>query len=699
MGYSRTASTCTLHVATNHVQSFNTIKLHFTGNWHSPQIRATSLIQAAVLMVCVCTSSTMTGNAVITLLFFTAFILACCNGDRFYVQSTENETSCPRTAAPANCRLISEYAANSSSFNGTDDGHVDMVFLPGLHTLHTQLFIWELANLVLRPLEPEHNTTITCDNAAAIYFDLQRIELVEIRSLEFRSCLTDNRDSNTSVVFFAEVREAIIENCTFINNYSPAIGSYRSNLTIIGSHFTYSSSVVPMSLDYSNVTFTDHVFANNSNHIGLSVVESFLTTTGVNIFDGNSGIYGGALYCISSVVAFTGNTTFTNNKGTLGGVLYATNLHVFLNGSVHFESNTGYERGGVFALSHSHFNISGDIPAFINNTAIYGGTYYLVSSAITFVEGDVTFSNNSAINGGALYLVGDSSLKFSANLPVTVRFVDNSADDRGGVIFIQDSSTLSYCVNPDDGNFFPFAIQECSFQVSADYYDYEQDTTLKLKMIFTNNYAVEAGGVIYGGALDSCFLRDSDSNAVSGAKVFDQIAEYGSNNKNRTSEISSDPFMVCICNGSEHNCARTSVSYTVYPGASLQVTVVALGQRNGAVPATVLASANGLTIDELEKAQRVSSMCSNLSYTIYAKPGNASLELLTGTSCPIAGRIKIKAEALSCPPGCVMSTIAKGKVACTCDTRLTKYTDTCSPQDGTILRNDTFWVGYRQYQL
>ncbi len=181
----------------------------------------------------------MTGNLIV-LLSFTAFLLAFCNGEKFYVRSTDNETSCPPTAAPTNCRLISEYAANSSSFNGTDDGHVDIVFLPGLHTLHTDLFIVGVANLALRPLEPERNTTITCDKTGNFNLSLSSqhsviklalIVLVEIRSLEFRSCSTDFKDPIIFVDIFMEV---IVENCTFTNNSIPTMYSFLSSLAFIG---------------------------------------------------------------------------------------------------------------------------------------------------------------------------------------------------------------------------------------------------------------------------------------------------------------------------------------------------------------------------------------------------------------------------------------------------------------------------------
>ncbi len=595
--------------------------------------------------MCICTTGTMTGNAIIALLSFTAFLLAFCNGETFYVRSTDNETSCPPTAEPTNCRLISEYAADPSSFSGPDDRHIDIVFLPGLHTLNTSLFVY-LANLTLRPLEPERNTTITCDQNG--YFDLEVSKLV-IRSLEFRSCSPGRfQKFNDVMIVLDGVSETRVENCNFTNNSITAILTVNGKLTFVGT----------------------------------------------NIFDANSGDFGGVLQCYNTIVAFNGKTTFSNNRGRIGGVLYGKFSHVFLSNYVHFENNKG-EYGGVFGSSNSQFTISGDV-VFSNNSASYGGTHYILSSNITFVEGNVTFIGNSATSGGALYMARDSSLNFPANFSGSVWFEKNRATMRGGAVFIQDSNPRSYCLSVNKDVIESIITeQECSFRVM--YYDYNEETG----MYFSGNYAVGAGSVIYGGALDSCLLVDIYNDSVSAPMVFDQIANYQSNNKDRTysSVISSDPFKVCLCNinGSEPNCASSSVLYTVYPGASLRVAVVALGQRNGTVPATVVVYPDGLVLEQLENTQAISNKCSNLSYTIYAEPGYASLVLYSEGACLTQGiGLTINVKVLPCPPGFEKKTRSTGEIACTCDTRLAKYTDTCNLQNGTILRkdNDTFWVGF-----
>ncbi len=640
------------------------------------------------------------------LLTFILLYLPCCNGDELtlFVHPSGNRTTCPPATDSANCKLLSDYARDLSL---SLDSNTSFVFLPGDHVLDVQFFVDSSdMDLLLTPMEPGNDVHITCEKDGSFIFT--SLHSVEVMFLTFHSCNISGDGSGTStltIFFMLDIQTVIVRHCIFTNNTASALQVTKSTVLFIGNQVSHNFGHW-MLLESCSARFTDNIFTNNDASAfsfitaGLSVYMSSLTTTGTNVFNGNSGVFGGTMYGFNSTINLGGNATFVNNRGTVGGVLIGASLQVIFSGSVYFENNMG-TFGGVLGSLNSEITISGEV-ALINNYASYGGAFYIVSSTVTFInKNNATFASNTAINGGAIFLASGASINFLTSEPGYVTFLDNFANLRGGAIFIQDSNALSYCLGGQQQN---IAVQECSFTIT----DYVYDETVKYqtRMYFFENYAVEAGTAIYGGALDSCILEtNNDATVLSGLELFDQIADYSDNNiqsigdngVNSSSIISSDPFVVCACNGSEPNCAMTSLSRTIYPGAVMQVSVVAFGQRNGTVPATILAIEHDLAIEDLEIAQGIPSKCSNLSYTVYAHPGNASLGLFAGGACLTQGiGLTIEFKVLSCPPGFATTTIAKNKEACTCDSRLVRYTNTCNPEDGTVLRGDSFWMGFDQ---
>ena len=81
---------------------------------------------------------------------------------------------------------------------------------------------------------------------------------------------------------------------------------------------------------------------------------------------------------------------------------------------------------------------------------------------------------------------------------------------------------------------------------------------------FINNVAVTTGGTYSGGAI--------------------AVTTYGS----------SDPLHIISCENNLPDCSKSEYTFprTVYPGETFQVSVVAVGQRNAAVPSTVISIIN-----------------------------------------------------------------------------------------------------------
>ena len=66
----------------------------------------------------------------------------------------------------------------------------------------------------------------------------------------------------------------------------------------------------------------------------------------------------------------------------------------------------------------------------------------------------------------------------------------------------------------------------------------------------------------------------------------------------------------------EYDCPRT-----VYPGETIQVSVVAVGQRHGTVPSRVVSiidqDSNRGYLPDCQHLQQVNNMCTKLNYTVF----------------------------------------------------------------------------------
>ena len=87
---------------------------------------------------------------------------------------------------------------------------------------------------------------------------------------------------------------------------------------------------------------------------------------------------------------------------------------------------------------------------------------------------------------------------------------------------------------------------------------------------------------------DVCY-NGLNSYTISG-KVFDRLFPKNVRDYNTVSNISSDPLRICPCKDNLPDCRRSlyRVLYLqVYPGEAFQVSVVAVGQRDGTVSSTM----------------------------------------------------------------------------------------------------------------
>ena len=194
---------------------------------------------------------------------------------------------------------------------------------------------------------------------------------------------------------------------------------------------------------------------------------------------------------------------------------------------------------------------------------------------------------------------------------------------------------LSYCAQ------FYTSTQrrECIFQLPG----HNLSSGINAQLVFKNNSADVAESVLYGGEIEDCKLTGQDS--YSSGEVFDMLVHIEDDNTNPT--ISSDPFRICSCVNNLPDCSKSHLSYTVYPGETFQVAVVAYGQRNETIAAAIRSHldiqfpafqqnilAEGDKLQGYQYLQKARNSCTTLNYTVFSLSQiSMSLDLFADGPC------------------------------------------------------------------
>ena len=544
--------------------------------------------------------------------------------------------------------------------------------------------------------------------------------------------------SNSAVRAAVDVEEDSILSLTgkIIQNNSADFGGalfvYKSILNLTGNTFQNNSADFGGALyvDKGTLNLTENIFQNNSAEGGGALdvyLGSTLSLIG-NTFQNNSAILGGSLYMNASSTTFT-DDYFTDSSAKTGGALFVNGNSIVKMYNITLGNSRAEYGGGMVALN-SQLEVLEN--TFENNTASYGGGLYVHNTEFTgsaiFTKNSVTdggggiyasgstlflkdnttiIANNSALNGGGLLLSGGSKLLFQPG--VAVHFIGNSARSTGGAIKVQESNPLTYCI-PSIAEIVDMSNSDCFFQIKHEQYqifyfldfsDMINSLNINRTMRFNNNSAVEAGSDLYGGSVDCCKLSNIKYTAklsylveqcISGL-FFDVITS----NKNKPA-ISSDRLHICTCGDGLANCTGSYHPEPVYPGGTLEVPVIAFGQRYASTTAVIqVTDTTNMRLSSLEYSQRIENSCNTLNYTINSRAVGTTQEMTLYAQGPCSptntNTLKVTVIIQSCLPGFHLS---MNKPICICAERLQQFTNTCLVDSTTVLRehNAEFWVGY-----
>ena len=647
--------------------------------------------------------------------------LSYCSAENVYcvTPTAASCSSCPHNAT--NCTTLSEYSQEAELYFTSN---TTMVFLPGDHTLDTNIIVANVARLTMCGESSSGNrATVVCSGSVGLSFT----SMVDFKMqyLGFTACSRSSRYNSTIYLNVAVVllqsAELSLVNCSFHNNFGNALFINNTEITLTENNFTHNycesnscvggGDIIAVS---SNLTFTGNTtflenrangrpggiemhncnmnstgsiyFINNSNSNGvggaITAFQSSLNFTGASIFVGNfvafAGIVGGAIYLQGSTMSFSGISNFHNNSGFGGGAISANSSAVSFNGTSSFDDNYGKLGGAICAVNRTKLTFNGTI-RFSNNGYDkykinllgdnYGGGVYMAYSTISILPNTTVYwENNHAYLGGAIYIV-----------------------DNG----------LSYC---HVTYFTPPKREECFFQLPGK----NLSNGIDNQLVFKNNSAHNAGSVLYGGAIDHCKLVGLE--LYSSGEVFNRLAHI--EDENTTSNISSYPFRVCPCENNLPNCSKSVITRPIYPGETLTVSVVAVGQRNGTVPSRVIvhishvhnsgdlyANVTAKLPNGSQHLQQTGNTCTKLNYTVLSLSNytNKNLELYADDLCStFSGTLIVDLNInQTCPPGFSLS---ETEASCVCEQRLQKYTNSCTITNGLgqITREvgEDFWVGY-----
>ena len=430
--------------------------------------------------------------------------------------------------------------------------------------------------------------------------------------------------------------------------------------------------------------------------------------SGSSIFMYNSAQrYGGAFLLQQSEVHISDNSSFTMNSASLrgGGMCLQTNSIAYVRDSV-FSDNWSMYGGGISILQ-SEIVLQGNT-VFSNNSASYGGAIQALDAKINITGIDSFTQNLATVNGGALALAEGSVVYLCKATSLT--FSENIANSLGGAIFVEDNSvhcSYDWNVNGFIGINGPTEY-ECSYlpDLPRCFNSKLASFKDKINISFSSNSAM-AGSAIFGGEIDETVsnIRFFDTYYLEAEEyptigdLFHNLINVNIDDTNSGSIISSNPNRVCGCVNGQPDCSDTHSPFEVsaYPGQTVGVSLVAVGQRNGTVPSattTMFDPDNGATFGDLQNAQRIDHpTCTELKYTIFSRKQTETLKIHVDSSCGLEGiPLSVNVTLLKCPIG---FTLSNSSNQCVCEERLQKYTSNCNISNLEITRtaSDDFWVG------
>ena len=280
---------------------------------------------------------------------------------------------------------------------------------------------------------------------------------------------TDNHAADFGV--FAMGSNTVLENETFLNNYANSSLSRGGVLYLDGN----SNTVNNINITNSSASNGGAVYNMGDNNIfnNISIVNSTCTS------------FGGAVYSLGEYFTVDNITVYNSSSLLDGGVFYVIGANSCLNHTNLIDVYSNRDGGAIYWMG-ANGKVS-DINITNSNASRFGGAIYWNGNNGNI--SDLNIDNSNASSGGAVYIVTDN-----VHIENAV-FNHIFANDDGGAFYVQGSGFTIYNADFDD--------------IHAGYGGaiFLMGPNNNLTLInFTNIYAENNGGVIYGSGTDSSIL-------------------------------------------------------------------------------------------------------------------------------------------------------------------------------------------------
>ena len=437
----------------------------------------------------------------------------------------------------------------------------------------------------------------------------------------------------------------------------------------------------------TTVNISDSVFSENIaiDAAGLNIDTSYVVV--VNHFE--------------AVITFNvANTLITYNKATLASCIGSGSLVDFPAKALFFLRNVTMTGNVIYRQSESLYRgippcciamINTDVAWFENVTISdhnLTGIYSITSNLIFL--GETTISNNTGIDkGGALILEDNSNIILYPN--TTVNFINNRAQF-GAAIYIYE---------PDIRAFIYRDFQLCVYQIDGD------PNTSNSRFTFSGNMASVTGNIIYGGYVTDCLLFYNASVTPS-AKFFSTIFKY-----NRTSslfDISSNAQWLCFCENGLPRCNMSMLTTSaVYPGQSINVSVIPVGQDGGLTIGNIAIFSNFSNFIYSDTVRTNEVTCTNVHLPVQVNGvddifssydlrlmnlvKNFTLQVDSQSATKSFPSLTVYVPVRPCPPGFRVN----ASFICDCVQIIQNLPNvTCNIINDTITSTGNVWIGYDQ---
>ena len=327
-----------------------------------------------------------------------------------------------------------------------------------------------------------------------------------------------------------------VKNCTFINNSAHFAGGgirsgvtahsdrqlllpnnmkyedcrFKSNRAIWGggvSHYQTSSSKSSLTGDSDKLHIEYEKCHWRSNKATSGSAMGMATGPAVNGLQDISTM-GLKLYIIILKDCYLSNNSIilTEDKEVIGqGAIYSYSLPIIFKGVVNIEHN--------------------------DNTAM------VIENAVLHFFGNVTFTNNTGGQGGAIGLYGTSMLMLMPNS--NLNFFNNTAQDRGGAIYVRDSGPPVIGFNTTE-----LKTRQC-FLAYNNSFSLDKISKWQTKLVFKGNRVLVNGGgdSVFASTLQGC--RQSGRPRINNESLeWHNVIQYQDLNKTNKEQISTDPILI-----------------------------------------------------------------------------------------------------------------------------------------------------------